>query len=144
MKHGHALKGKKTTLYRAWISMRSRCNNPKTPQWKDYGGRGIRVCKRWDSFENFAADMGPHPGKGLTLDRINNAKNYCKFNCQWATRIQQGRNTRRIKLTLPAASEIRQRYTSNHGQWSNGPALAQEFGVSLITIRKIAGGEIWR
>jgi hypothetical protein len=84
-------------LYLVWQSMLSRCRNPRNRQYRDYGGRGIIVCDRWQSFLNFLADMGP--GKsGWTLERLNNDLGYCPANCVWATRAQQSRNSRRTKV----------------------------------------------
>jgi hypothetical protein len=89
-KHGRS----KTRIYHAWQQMRDRCYNDGRPAWKDYGGRGITVCERWNtSFEAFAEDMGDPP-YGESLDRIDTNGNYEPGNCKWSTRQEQARNTR--------------------------------------------------
>ena len=91
----HGMDG--TPIYRAWTSMRDRCNNPNNYAYAQYGGRGIKVCERWEeSFMNFYNDMGERP-KGLSLDRIDVNGNYCKENCRWATAKEQQEN-RRISI----------------------------------------------
>lgn len=89
--------GRRTSTYRSWCAMRTRCTNPNQLGWKNYGGRGIKVCKRWSGksgFDNFIADMGPRP-VGTTLDRYPNGDgNYEPGNCRWATNSQQANNRR--------------------------------------------------
>lgn len=91
-KHGYAA-GRIAKVYRVWCTMKERCQNPNHDHYKDYGGRGIRVCDRWQGFQNFISDMGDRP-EGLTLERINNDGNYEPLNCKWATRAEQGANKR--------------------------------------------------
>jgi hypothetical protein len=92
--HGHSRGKGRTPEYIAWDCMIQRCTNPKHPNWKRYGGRGIKVCRRWMRFENFLADMGRRPQPHLSIDRRNNEKGYFKSNCRWATRKEQMNNTR--------------------------------------------------
>lgn len=82
--------------YHIWWEMKMRCNNENNKGYKNYGGRGIKVCDRWlDSFENFIEDIGFRPTETHSLDRFpNNDGNYEKTNCRWATVNQQLRNQR--------------------------------------------------
>lgn len=99
--------------YWVWRSMRDRCRLPTHQAWHNYGGRGIRVCKRWDKFQNFWADMGEAYAPGLTLERLDNDGDYCLKNCSWVTMKEQSNNkrtNRRIEtpwgeLTVSEASQ---------------------------------------
>lgn len=91
----HGLTG--VRAYRIWSQMKARCSQVSNKSYASYGGRGIKVCDRWMSFENFYADMGA-PKEGLSLDRINNHGNYEPSNCRWATQSQQCRNKRDNRL----------------------------------------------
>ena len=82
-----------TRTYEVWFRMKSRCDDKKSPQYPDYGGRGIAYDPRWTSFEAFLEDMGERP-PGLSIDRMDNDGNYTKENCRWATQKEQSRNKR--------------------------------------------------
>ena len=83
-------------LYRGWSAMKQRCINPSNSSYRIYGARGIKVCDRWQKFENFLEDMGERP-KGLQLDRIDIDGNYEPSNCRWVTPLDNA-NNRRISV----------------------------------------------
>jgi hypothetical protein len=116
--------GSKTTEYCSWKEMKRRCYNTKHIEYKNYGGRGIEICSRWrTSFVNFLADMGNKPFPEATIDRINNDGNYEPGNCRWATKMEQGQNTRKtVMLTHDGKTQCIR-------EW------ARELGVQHCVIR---------
>jgi hypothetical protein len=105
----------KHPAFAVWRSMIDRCKLPTHQAYKNYGGRGITVCERWQQlFENFWEDMGEKYKPGLTLERLDNSLGYSKENCDWRTRKHQANNTRRNhwletphgRMTLMEASEF--------------------------------------
>lgn len=88
-----------TGTYQSWIDMRRRCNDPENAGYVNYGARGISVCARWQSFENFLADMGHRPS-GYSIERIDNDGNYEPSNCCWLPLEKQSRNRRSVRRVL--------------------------------------------
>jgi hypothetical protein len=83
--------GRGTPTHNTWVGMKQRCLYPKHDEYARYGGRGIQVCERWMTYENFLADMGEKP-EGMTIERENSDGNYEPANCRWATMKEQNRN----------------------------------------------------
>jgi hypothetical protein len=121
LKHGVTSNNAFPTTYAIWVNMRQRCTNPRTPGWKNYGGRGITICDRWQDFSNFLADMGERPGK-LSIERIDNSAGYSPDNCEWADRKTQARNTRLTPIITVCGRRL--------------PVITacEEFGVKLHTV----------
>lgn len=113
----------RSSEYRTWAGMKARCLNPNNGRWKDYGGRGIKVCKQWFRFECFLKDMGKRP-KGTSLDRFPNRNgNYEPSNCRWATPKEQQRNMR---------SNLRFAFK---GEQLTVPEIAERIGAKVSVLR---------
>lgn len=143
IKHGHTsrelLGVKESPTYRSWCAMHARCRLTGRDNADRYKDRGVTVCERWSSFDNFLADMGIRP-EGTTLDRFPDAGgNYDPDNCRWATPRDQARNTRRSKLTLETATEVA--YLRLNGMACK--KIAQIFGISESLPREIVKGRTW-
>jgi hypothetical protein len=119
-RHGHSRR--RSRVYQCWKHMRRRCTDEACPHFQDYGGRGITVCERWNTFENFLADMG-EPPQGHTIERKDNNGNYEPGNCRWATPKEQARNTRR------------NHFLTFQGRTQCVKDWAMEFGIKYETFR---------
>jgi hypothetical protein len=123
--------GKGTRLYRVWKNMRQRCGNPNNTDWMSYGGRGIRICERWSSFQNFSDDLGApyaehvanHGAQNTSIDRIDTDGHYEPSNCRWATAVKQARNRRTVRKI-----EFR-------GKSQTLPEWAEELGIGRDTLK---------
>jgi hypothetical protein len=116
-RHGYAKRGKKCATYQCWCDMKKRCQNPAATGYENYGGRGIKVCERWQSFENFLVDMGECP-PGMMLERQHNDKGYYKDNCTWATRKEQNRNKRPYKNSTSGVTGVARNRTKGYEYWT--------------------------
>lgn len=115
--HGATVGRERSRTYRIWTNMWTRIRNPKTINYHRYGGRGLRVCERWRSFENFLADLGECPS-GHTIERVNNSLGYAPGNCIWATNlVQQANRCNNVRLEL-------------NGEWAIQAEWARRFFMS--------------
>ena len=130
VRHGHSIGKGQSATYSVWAAMKQRCLNPNHPHYKDWGGRGITVCERWLSFDNFLADMGEKPPK-MQIDRIDNDGNYEPENCRWASPKQQLLNTRRTRLV------------TFNGQTKALSEWADELGINRSTLYKRINRSGW-
>lgn len=135
VKHGCAKRSERPRAYRSWRAMRGRCMNPKDSYYHLYGGKGIKVCQRWDDFSLFLQDMGECP-PGHSIDRKDSSKDYEPDNCRWATPKEQAHSWR--KVTDEQVSEIRKLR-------SGGKLLREisaQFGIGMSHITQICKGHV--
>ncbi len=130
-----------------YCAMRYRCENPKCESYPNYGGRGIKVCERWNTLDMFIHDMGLQP-RGLTLDRKDNDGNYEPGNCRWVTRTVSNRNKRGVKnLTFRGETLCAAEWAQRFGLSSQTLSMRLKRGLSLEaaltmpTVRKFLGGD---
>ena len=142
-RHGH--RGNeptdRTPTYNSWRKARERVYNPNAEGYKYYGGRGVEMCNRWDSFEDFLFDMGERP-EGTTIDRINPFGNYEPTNCRWSSRQVQANNKRRRAAgqpgnTVSAPSLVSWVVCEQVVMVRQGVTLSIRCGVSRSSIERI-------
>jgi hypothetical protein len=120
--------------------MRKRCLDRNHENYPLYGGRGITICARWESFESFLADMGERPD-GTTLDRFPDRDgNYEPGNCRWATPVEQAHNREQTKLTVDIVNEIRGRYEHGEPQTS----IARRLGIPAGNVQNVIARRSWK
>lgn len=119
-KHGMA----RTTEYRVWAGMMSRCTNKNSAAYPDYGGRGIVVCSEWQEFLNFYQDMGPRPSHEHTLERLDNNGPYSKDNCSWELHAVQMNNTRKNV------------FIEHNGKVQTVAQWCRELGINYTTVQR--------
>lgn len=136
--HGHSRVGAETGTHRSWRAMIRRCTKPKATDFAFYGGRGIRVCERWMSFQNFLDDMGERP-PGMTIDRENSNGDYTPANCRWTTRPNQSRNRRDTVWEAHEPAQVRWLSSLGYRQID----IAKFFDTTQGQISAIVVGRSW-
>lgn len=139
------------SVYYVWQAMRARCNNPKNKKYHIYGGKGIRVSEDWQTFEGFWKDMEEGYYKGMTIDRKDSNKNYCKENCQWLSHSKNSAKTSKVRPVIQYYVVRKPVYELiEKAKWPSALAAANELGLTAahITVvcqgkRKTHGGFAW-
>lgn len=151
LRHGMNRKGARDPSYTSWYAMRTRCYNPKSKDFSNYGGRGIKVV--YLSFSEFLADVGPRPGPGYTIDRVDVNKDYEPGNCRWATTVTQRRNCRtglrpitwrgKTQLLVDWSRELKISMTCLRYRLSRGWSLEQAFTLPSAAVQTDAYEKMW-
>lgn len=128
-----------TPTYKSWSCMKARCLNQNNRDFKNWGGRGISFCHKWENFEGFYEDMGEKP-HGMTLERKDVNGHYSKENCVWADRTEQSRNRTYTKLDMTLAEEIRALRSKGFVY----KEIAEIYGISQSQVFRVCKGQSWR
>ncbi len=127
--------------YHIWLGLKDRCSNKRNQRWHDYGGRGIKVCRRWSkSFTCFFEDMGSRPADRHTIERIDNDGPYSPENCRWATFAEQAQNRRSVRLNETQVRNIRKEFALG----ATIAGLARALDMSWGAIAKVVKGKSWK
>ena len=130
-----------TPEYHIWATMIQRCINPKNQHYKDYGGRGIKICDRWRySFPSFLEDMGHKPFLRAEIDREENNGNYEPSNCRWTTHSVNSRNRRNNLLNWYTVRSIRRLYSLHK---YTQVQLSKIYNLSTTTIFHVVHNKTW-
>jgi hypothetical protein len=114
--HGGCRRGKRDKEYGVYRQMHTRCENPNSKDYPNYGGRGIKVCERWNKYEHFIADMGPRPSDDHEIDRIDNEGDYCPENCVWTLkRLNLGHTRKSVYMTINGVTKTQSEWADALG-----------------------------
>jgi hypothetical protein len=128
----------RSPVYRAWEHMLERCENPRCKSYRLYGAKGVTVCERWHSYDNFCQDMGPRP-PGHSIDRIDSNGNYEPSNCRWATIQQQNQNTSKNVFTEEDVRQVKCLHRLGiASRW-----IAKTFKVGHDAVSYVVRGRTW-
>lgn len=121
--------------------MRHRCNNPNDAESHNYGARGIKICERWNSYENFLSDMGRRASSEHSLERIDSNGNYEPDNCRWATVYEQSYSRRTTKLSPTLVAEIRRLAWIQKASYTE---IAKKLELGISHVRRVALALEWK